>query len=69
MNSDKESPMKKQKSVADTDALIININDGFELSFWAVKFGVTKDEIRAAVRQVGNSLTAVKRHFALSQHA
>ncbi len=38
--------MKKQKSVANTDALIININDGFELSFWAVKFGVTKDEIR-----------------------
>ena len=69
MNSDKESPMKKQKSVADTDALIININDGFGLSFWAVKFGVTKDKIRAAVRQEGNSLTAVKRHFALSQHA
>lgn len=69
LNSDKESPMKKQKSVANTDALIININDGFELSFWAVKFGVTKDEIRAAVRQAGNSLTAVKRHFALSQHA
>ena len=69
LNSDKESPIQKQKSVANTDALIININDGFELTFWAVKFGVTKDEIRAAVRQAGNSLTAVKRHFALSQHA
>ncbi|WLI01052.1 DUF3606 domain-containing protein [Pseudomonas simiae] len=68
LNSDKERSMKKQKSVANTDALIININDGFELSFWAVKFGVTKDEIRAAVRQAGNSLTAVKHHFALSQH-
>lgn len=69
MNTGKESPMKKKKSADNTDALIININDGFELSFWAVKFGVTKDEIRAAVRQVGNSLTAVKRHFTLSQHA
>lgn len=55
--------MKMRKSLLGTDAIRINIQDSTELKFWAKKFGVSTDEIRLAVNEAGDSLTAVKRHL------
>jgi hypothetical protein len=61
--------MEKQKPQVGTDAIRINIEDGMELKFWAEKLGVSRDEIKTAVKQVGDSLTAVKRYIIQVQHA
>jgi hypothetical protein len=45
------------------DPLKINVNESWELSYWAKKFGVSEEKIRAAVRGVGVSTAAVKRHL------
>lgn len=60
--------MKKRKFVNGTDAIRINIKDSTELKYWAGKLGVSKVEIRLAVKEVGDSLTAVERHFKHIQH-
>ncbi|PWE41420.1 DUF3606 domain-containing protein [Pseudomonas prosekii] len=55
--------MEKQNPLIATDTIRINIQDGTELKFWAAKLGVSKKKIKAAVEQVGDSLTAVTRHL------
>ncbi|PKH24158.1 hypothetical protein BI292_13410 [Pseudomonas sp. 43NM1] len=55
--------MEKQNPLVANDALRINIQDGTELKFSAARLGVSKKEIKAAVEQVGDSLTAVTRHL------
>ncbi|WP_430539784.1 DUF3606 domain-containing protein [Pseudomonas mandelii] len=64
-----ESPMEKRRPMRGTDAIRINIQDSTELKYWAEKFGASKDEIRSAVKEAGDSLTAVKRHIKHMQHA
>lgn len=61
--------MQQRKSLQGTDAIRINVHDVTELKFWAQKFGVSRKEITSAVAQVGDSLTAVKRHLSQTQHA
>lgn len=56
--------MKKPKDTSGNNAIIINATDSMELKYWAKKFGCSIDEIRLAVREVGNSLAAVERHLA-----
>ena len=41
----------------------INVNEDYELRDWSKKFGVTPDELRAAVKAVGNEATAVEAHL------
>jgi len=43
------------------DRSLINLNQDYELSYWTGKFGCTKEELREAVRRVGNSPEAVQR--------
>jgi hypothetical protein len=45
------------------EAIRINASDGAELKYWSKKFGVTKDDIRRAVKEVGDSLSAVKKYL------
>ena len=51
---------------APQDASRININEDYEVRYWTEKFGVTPEQLRAAVRKVGVSANAVenelKRH-------
>jgi hypothetical protein len=35
------------------DASRINIHEGYELQYWKDKFGVTAEELKAAVKAVG----------------
>lgn len=38
----------------------INVNELHELRYWTQEFGVTEDQLRAAVKAVGVSATAVR---------
>jgi hypothetical protein len=57
--------MKKPKDTSGKNAIIINATDSMELKYRAKKFACSKDEIRLAVKEAGNSLAAVERHLAL----
>lgn len=41
----------------------INTSEDYELRDWSKKFGVTPDELKAAVQAVGNDAAAVEAHF------
>lgn len=40
----------------------INVNEDYELRDWSRKFGVTPDELKRAVRAVGDEAEKVKEH-------
>ena len=41
------------------DRTQINVNEGFELRYWAKQFNVSLEQVRSAVRKVGPELDAV----------
>jgi AraC-like DNA-binding protein len=41
----------------------INVNEDYELRDWAKKFGVSPEEVRRAVQQVGDRADAVRQHL------
>jgi hypothetical protein len=42
----------------------INVNEDHELRNWAHKFGISTDELKEAVKAVGDRAKAVKEHLA-----
>lgn len=56
--------MSDDKSkVGGQDRSRINIHEDYELRDWSKKFGVSPDELRAAVAAVGTSADAVEKHL------
>jgi hypothetical protein len=49
------------------DASRINVNEEWELRHWTQKFGVTEEELKAAVKKVGVNAEAVSAHFGTRQ--
>jgi hypothetical protein len=47
----------------DGDRQRINVDQDYELRQWSQKFGVTEDELRRAVREVGPMASAVEQHL------
>jgi len=45
------------------DRTRINVNEPYELRDWAQRFGVSTEKVRAAVKAVGTSATAVEKHL------
>lgn len=45
------------------DRTRISTSEDYELRDWAKKFGVTPDEVKAAVKAVGNEAAAVEAYF------
>ena len=45
------------------DRTRISLSDDYEVRDWAAKFGVTKEELTAAVKQIGNEASAVEAHL------
>ena len=45
------------------DRKLISLSDDYEIRDWAENFGVTKEELSAAVRQVGNNASNVEAHL------
>ena len=41
----------------------INVNEAYELRDWAQKFGVKPDELKAAVKAVGDNARKVEEHL------
>lgn len=61
--------MDQLKRKNGTDDIRVNVRDGTELKYWAQKYNVSKDEIRSAVKAVGDSLTAVERQIKVTHPA
>jgi uncharacterized protein DUF3606 len=45
------------------NATPINVNDRRELAIWSRRFGVTAEQLRRAVKQVGSEIDALARYF------
>ena len=45
------------------DASKINVHESWEAEYWCKALGVTKDQLVAAVKAVGVSAAAVRRHL------
>jgi hypothetical protein len=45
------------------DAKRINVNEDYELKDWSKRFGVSPEQLKAAVKEVGTSADAVEKHL------
>jgi hypothetical protein len=45
------------------DAAKVNVHEKYELEYWTKEFGVTPDQLRAAVARVGTSARAVEQQL------
>jgi Protein of unknown function (DUF3606) len=45
------------------DRTRINVHEDYELRDWSKRLGVTPDELKKAVQQVGTSADAVRKHL------
>lgn len=45
------------------DRLRINVNEDYELRDWSRKFGVTAEQLKAAVKAVGTNAADVEKHL------
>ena len=41
----------------------VNVNEDYELTAWSKKFGITPDQLKAAVKKVGDRASAVEREL------
>lgn len=55
--------MDNKKNVGSPDRDRINVNEDYELRDWSEKFGVSKDELKAAVKAVGPIAKDVEAYF------
>ena len=51
------------KERAPRDLSLIHTDEVWEVRWWSVKFGVTKDQLRKAIEAVGPTPARVKRHL------
>ena len=47
----------------DQDRTRVNIDQDYEAKYWANKWGVSQEELRSAVAQVGPMVSDLERHF------
>ncbi|HEL3169098.1 DUF3606 domain-containing protein [Stenotrophomonas maltophilia] len=52
-----------KKNTGSPDRDRINVNEDYELQYWAKALGVSADELRAAVKAVGPTAAAVRKHL------
>jgi hypothetical protein len=56
--------MSDDKSIrGNPDLRQIDVNDSNELHFWAKSFGVTEEDLKSAVRQVGPLADRVRQYL------
>ncbi|MEO7215037.1 DUF3606 domain-containing protein [Mucilaginibacter sp.] len=55
--------MDNKQQVGAPDRNLINVNEDYELQYWSEKFGVSRDELREAVKQAGTSVEKVKAYL------
>ena len=54
-----DDPKKKGRQ----DRSRINTSEDYEVQYWSKKFGVSPDELKAAVNKVGNSVADVQQEL------
>lgn len=45
------------------DSDLINTSENYEVEYWSKKFGVSVEELKTAVKAVGNSVSAVRKQL------
>jgi len=55
--------MDDKKKPGGQDRSRINVNEDYELRDWSKKFGVTPDELKAAVKVAGANASAVENYL------
>lgn len=55
--------MDNKKSTGSADRERINVNEDYELRDWSKKFGVSHDELKAAVKAVGPMVKDVEEYL------
>jgi hypothetical protein len=45
------------------DRARINTGEDYELRYWSEKFGVSQEQLKAAVKKVGSSVAAVEKEL------
>ncbi len=45
------------------DSSKVNVHEDYEVRYWTKKFGVTAEQLKAAVKAVGVSAAAVEAHL------
>jgi len=56
--------MADDKSQTGQDRKLISLSDDYEVRDWAKSLGCTEEQLRAAVKAVGNSAEAVRKFLA-----
>ncbi|MFI8718583.1 DUF3606 domain-containing protein [Stenotrophomonas sp. NPDC077464] len=52
-----------KKNTGSPDRDRINVNEDYELQYWTKALGVSAEELRAAVKAVGPTAVAVRKHL------
>ncbi|WP_217539225.1 DUF3606 domain-containing protein [Stenotrophomonas sp. GbtcB23] len=52
-----------KKNTGSPDPDRINVNEDYELQYWTKALGVSAEELRAAVKAVGPTAVAVRKHL------
>jgi hypothetical protein len=55
--------MDNKTKTGSPDTKLINTSENYEVEYWSKEFGVSAEQLRAAVKAVGNSVAAVKKHL------
>ncbi|MET3979735.1 energy-coupling factor transporter ATP-binding protein EcfA2 [Mucilaginibacter sp. UYP25] len=52
--------MDDKTKTGSPDSKFINVNEDYEVSYWTKELGVTKEELKEAVKSAGTAVRAVK---------
>lgn len=50
-----------KKNRGEPDRSLINLNESYEVRYWSTKFGCSSEELKRAVKHVGNTARDVER--------
>ncbi len=51
------------------DRVLVSLGEDYEVRDWAIKFGVSEDELKAAVKSVGNKAADVQAYLKTHKRA
>ena len=55
--------MDDKTKTGNLDRELINTGENYEVEYWSNKFNVTPEQLKAAVKMVGNSVEQVKKQL------
>ena len=55
--------MDNKQNIGSPDRDRINVNEEYELQYWSEKFGISRDELKEAVKASGTSVKDVEEYL------